>query len=48
MMYIIAKQTVRTLNMNQISMCVSNTIHVCHGSNNHGIYTLIQRHQKYA
>ena len=28
-------------------MCVSNTIHVCQGSNKHGMYILIHRHQKH-
>ena len=34
--------------MIQISMCVSNTIHVCQGSNKHGMNILIHRHQKHA
>ena len=28
-------------------MCVSNTIHVCQGSNKHGIYILIHRQKTY-
>ena len=28
-------------------MGVSNTIHVCQGSNKHGIFTIIYKHKKY-
>ena len=46
MINMIAKQTVRTQNNSPYSTWVSqNAIHACHGSNNHGIYMIITKHQ---